>query len=336
MNYRWIASLSGAAVAAGLLAVVPVAGQPAAKAKPAAKSRTLPRTIHGQPDLQGVWTNMTLTPLERPAALAAKQFFTEEEVAGYEKQQLQQVNADRRDGGGAADVGRAYNEFWRDRGRVVPSRRTSLIVDPENGRVPPLTPEAQKRNAARAQQRKLHPADGPEDRSLAERCIAVSNAGPPMMPANYNANYQIVQNREYVLILSEQIHDARIIPLDGRPHLAPGIRQYLGDARGRWEENTLVVETTNFTALTSFQGSGEGMRLVERLTRTGPTTMTYEFTVDDPGTFTRPWTAQIPMNKVAGPIYEYACHEGNYGIAGSLAGFRAEERAAEAAKGGSK
>jgi hypothetical protein len=233
----------------------------------AAKPWTPPKTADGQPDLQGVWNTATITPFERPADLAGKEFFTAEEAAAYEKQVLDQNNADRRDGGAAADVGRAYNEFWRDRGRPVSTRRTSLIVDPPDGRIPPLTPQAQTRAAARAEYRKLHPADGPEDRPLAERCLLWAAAGPPMLPVGYNSNYQIVQSPGYVVILIEMIHDARIIPLDGRPHLPSGVRQWLRDSRGRWEGNTLVVETTNFSDKTAFRGASENMRLVERFSR---------------------------------------------------------------------
>jgi hypothetical protein len=313
MSRRILVFLGALAVAAG---------------QTASKSWTPPRTPDGQPDLQGIWNTATLTPLQRPANLAGQEFFSEQEVEAFEKESLTGVDADRRDGGAGADVGRAYNEFWRDRGRVVPTRRTSLIIDPPDGRVPALTPEAQKRNSARAEARRLRPADGPEDRSLAERCVAVSNAGPPMMPANYNSNYQILQSPGYVVILSEQIHDARVIPTDGRPHAPANVRQYLGDSRGRWEGDTLVVETTNFTDETAFQGSGPGMRLIERFTRTAPETIVYEFTVDDPASFVRPWTAQMFMTRTDELLYEYACHEGNYGIEGVLAGFRAAERAA--------
>jgi hypothetical protein len=296
----------------------------------AQKPWTPPRTPDGQPDLQGIWNNATLTPMERPAQYAGKATLTEQEAVEFEKEELRNVDADRRDGSTVADVNRAYNEFWRDRGKITPDRRTSLIIDPPDGRVPPLTPAAQKRAAEVAAKDRGHEFDGPENRSLAERCIAVSNAGPPMMPANYNANYQIVQSRGYVALLSEQIHDTRIIPTDGRPHLPQDVRQLLGDARGHWDGNTLVVETTNFTDRTSFRGSGEHMHLTERFTRTGANTMLYEFTVDDPETFTRPWTARIPMMKSQGPLFEYACHEGNYGLAGSLAGARALEKGAAA------
>jgi hypothetical protein len=288
---------------------------------------TPPRTPDGQPDLQGIWNNATSTPFERPPELAGKEFFTPQEAAQYEKQLLQNANADRRDGTADADVGRAYNEFWRDRGRLVSTGRTSLVVDPPDGRIPPLTPEAQKKNAARAEARKLRPADGPEDRPLAERCLLWATAGPPMLPGGYNSNYQIVQIPGYVVILIEMIHDARIIPLDGRPHLPQNIRQWMGDSRGRWDGNTLVVETTNFTDKTNFRGSGEKMRLIERFTRTAPDTILYEFTVDDPASFTKPWSGQIPMKKTEDPLYEYACHEGNYGLTNVLSGARAEEQA---------
>jgi len=299
-----------------LLAWIPAAAQ---------KTWTPPRTPDGKPDLQGIWNNATLTPLERDAAYAGKPTLNEKEAADFEKAMLRDVDADRRDGAALADVNRAYNEFWRDRGRITPDRRTSLIIDPPDGRVPPLTPAAQKLAAERAAQSRGHEFDGPENRSLAERCITVPNAGPPMMPANYNANYQIVQAPGYVALLSEQIHDFRIIPTDGRPHLPQDVRQLLGDSRGRWDGNTLIVETTNFTDRTGFRGAGEHMHLTERFTRTGADTMTYEFTVDDPETFTRPWTARIPMTRAKGPLFEYACHEGNYGLEGSLAGARAEE-----------
>jgi len=295
----------------------------------AQKSWTPPRTPDGKPDLQGIWNNATLTPMERPAQYAGKATLSDQEAAAFEKEELGSVNADRRDGSTLTDVNRAYNEFWRDRGKITPDRRTSLIIDPPDGRVPPLTPAAQKRAADLAADSRGHEFDGPESRSLAERCIAVSNAGPPMMPANYNANYQIVQSPGYVALVSEQIHDVRIIPTDGRPHISQEVRQFLGDALGHWEGNTLVVETTNFTDRTTFRGSGEHMHLTERFTRTGADTMLYEFTVDDPETFTRAWTARIPMMKAQGPLFEYACHEGNYGLAGSLAGARAQEAAAK-------
>ena len=217
-----------------------------------AKGWTPPRTPDGQPDLQGIWTNSTLTPLERPAEFAGKPFLTEAEAAAYEKQLAEVNNRDRRDGSAEADVGRAYNDFWFERGtRVVPNRRTSLITDPADGRVPPLTPEAAK-EGQRAR-RVPAPASGRRARRLGlpTRCLLWPVAGPPMLPGGYNNNYQIVQGPGYVMILVEMIHDARIIPTDGRPHLPQNVRHWMGDPRGHWEGNTLVVETTNFTDKTN-------------------------------------------------------------------------------------
>jgi len=307
-------------VAGVLLAGSTLAGQ-------APAGRGLARTPWGDPDLQGLWTNATITPFERPASLSGKEVLTEREAAEYEKEALETRNADNRGGGTDADLGRAYNQFWYDRGtKVVGTRRTSLVVDPPDGRVPPLTPDAQQRAAARAEARRRSPADGPEDRSLAERCILWPTAGPPMIPGGYNNNYQILQAPGYVVILTEMIHDARIIPLDGRPHAPSGIRQWMGDSRGRWDGHTLVVTTTNFTDKTNIRGSGPNMRLVERFTRVDADTIDYQFTVDDPASFTRSGTAAIPMTKTEGPIFEYACHEGNYGMTNLLRGARAQEK----------
>jgi len=339
----------GAICALAPVLLAPAAGQTpsSAKVNPAA-TWTPPRTPDGQPDLQGIWTSSTLTPLERPPELAGKQVLTPAEAAAYEKQLLQRGNRDIRGESADVDVAGAYNELWFDRGKkVVGSRRTSLIVDPPDGRVPPLTPEAQKKLDAARAYAKLHPADGPEDRPLAERCLLWPTAGPPMLPGPYNNNYQIVQGPGYVVILVEMIHDARVIPIDGRPHLPPSIRQWLGDPLGHWEGNTLVVETTNFTDKTSdvgaglrgptFRGSDDRMRLIERFTRVDPNTLRYQFTVDDPTAFTKQWSAEIPMTKMPGTLLEYACHEGNYAMSGVLAGARAEEKkAGEAAKIGSK
>lgn len=307
-------------IAAGvLLAVAAVIGQAPARPAP-------PRTPWGDPDLQGLWTNATVTPFERPAELAGKQVLTEEEAAEFERETLQARDADRRERGTEADVGRAYNQFWYERGtKVVATRQTSLVVDPPDGRVPSLTQEAQQGADARAAKRR-GPAAGPEDRGLVERCILWPTAGPPMIPGGYNNNYQILQTPGHVVILIEMIHDVRIIPLDGRPSAPPAIRQWMGDSRGRWDGNTLVVTTTNFTGKTNFRGSGENLRLVERFTRVNSDAITYEFTVDDPTSFTRPWKAAIPMTKTEGPIFEYACHEGNYGMTNLLSGARAEEQ----------
>jgi hypothetical protein len=276
-------------------------------------------------DLEGIWTNATITPFERPANMAGKNLFTPEEAGAFEKEVRERNNADRRDGNSEADLTTGYNDFWWDRGtKVVSTLRTSIVVDPPDGKIPPLTPAAQKKAAARAEARRLHPADGPEDLSLADRCIA--RQGPPMVPAGYNNNHQIVQTSEYVVIFSEMMHDARIIPLDGRPHLPGNIHQWFGDSRGRWEGNTLVVETTNFTDKTNFRGSGENMHLIERFTRTDKDTLLYQFTVDDPDSFQRPWSGEIPLKRAPGPIFEYACHEGNYSLVNTLTAARAEEK----------
>ncbi len=306
--------------------------QAAVKAIPkATKSWTEPRTPDGQPDLQGVWTNGTITPLERPVELAGKEFFTPQEAAAYEKSTFAQITGDRRDGGPEADVSRSYNEFWRDRGRtVVGSMRTSLIVDPPDGKVPALTPEAQKRIADARTAAAGHAADGPENRSLWERCLT---RGVPMVPGPYNNDFQIIQTPGYVTILHEMIHEVRVIPLDGRPHVPSNIRQWLGDPRGHWEGDTLVVDSTNFSEKSNFRESRQNLHLVERFTRVDANTIKYEFTAEDPTTFTKPWKAEIPMTRMNSPIIEYACNEGNYAMSGILGGARADEKAAaEAAK----
>ena len=286
-------------------------------------------TPWGDPDLQGIWSNATITRLERPAELAGKEFFTEAEAAEYERDYLERNNMDRRTGTPEADVSRAYNDFWWDRGtRIVKTLRTSLITDPPDGRIPPLTAQAQRLAAERAEERRLHGFDGPENRPLGDRCILWRSTGPPILPTAYNNNYQILQSPGYVTIFAELMHAVRIIPLDGRRRLPEKVRQWMGDSRGRWEGDTLVVETTNFTDRTNFRNSGDQLFVTERFTREDPDTLMYEFMIEDEATFTKPWTAEIPMVKIEGPIYEYACQEGNYSLENVLAGARAEERKA--------
>jgi hypothetical protein len=342
MSHRFLASMGVVAVAIGvaLLTPVPVAGQVQSTVKAAATANTWtpPRTPDGRPDLQGVWDYRTITPLERPKELGTKQFFTDEEAAKFEKEENRRQNRDLIDserGGLQYPPGGVvpYNEFWYDRGvKIAGSKRTSLIVDPPDGRLPAWTPEGQKlanlRAAAERDDQLGHPhADSWEDRPLQERCIVGLNAGPPMIPGAYNNNFQLFQTPKYVVILNEMVHSARVVPLDGSPH--GNIRQWKGDSRGHWEGDTLVVDTTNFKRETNLEGSSANTHLIERFTRTGASTLLYEFTVDDPAMWTKPWTAVVPMSKSEDPIYEYACHEGNYGMTGILAGARAEERAAE-------
>ena len=347
MRHRFLASIGALTVAMLVMlpAAVPVLGQTAAGARTAAKPRTMAeakrafRTAWGDPDLQGAWSNGTTTPLERPNGLE-KDVLSEEETTEQDEKTARERNTDRRDGAGTdVDVDRAYNEFWWERGKSI--GRTSLIVDPPDGRIPPLTPEGQKSaDALAAARRARGPADSWEDRNLHERCL-VYHSVPPL-PTGYNNNYQIVQTPGLVAILSEMIHEVRLIPLDGRPHVGPTIRQWFGDSRGHWEGNTLVVDTTNFTDLNDLnqrirRGSGATLHVIERFTRVDADKIDYQFTVDDPATFTKPWTAALPMARIQGPIYEYACHEGNYGMSGILSGHRAQEKAAAgAAKTGSR
>ena len=281
------------------------------------------------PDLQGVWAFATLTPLERPAEFEGKPFVSEAEAAAWVDQQLERNNRDRRDGGAAVDVGRAVNDFWFERGTALASldgkRMTSMIVDPPDGKLPPLTPEARERAAARAADNREHPADHPENRSLQERCLAF-NAGPPIQVGPYNNFVQILQFGDRVVIFTEMIHDARIVWLDGRPFPPEPVKLWLGASRGKWEGQTLVVDTKNFNGKVGFRGTGEQLHLVERFTRVGAKELLYEFTVDDPGTFARPWTARMPMTRSDGRIYEYGCHEGNHALEGILRGARYAEK----------
>ena len=341
-----IASLIGA-IAATLSVPASLAAEPAGAAKDG--QQLGPRTEWGAPDLRGVWDYRTITPLERPSAFKNKEVLTEEEATAFREQTLSRLDFDNRGGGARVDVERAYNDFWWDWGdQLTDDRRTSLIVDPPDGRIPPMTPEAKAatRESRRAGSRPVRAlvvfgskAHGPEDLGLSERCLLGFNAGPPMLPSAYNNNVQIFQTEDTVAILNEMVHQTRVVPLDGRQQPDASIRQWLGVPRGRWEGDTLVVETVGFTAKTpSFttilgaMGSAEGLHLTERFTRVADDTLLYEFTIDDPATFTRPFTAAIPMKQSEGPIFEYACHEGNYGMSNLLSGarFKEAEAAAEA------
>ena len=333
MTHRFLASMSvvGIFAAVVLLAPVPVASEAqtaAVKAAAPAKPWTLPRTPDGQPDLQGFWTNTTYTPLERPKNVT-KEFFSKEEALEIAKQAAED-EGEQTEPGTIPDVHYDFTQFGLDRsqGGMALNLRTSMIVDPPDGRIPPMTAEGLKRNAERAEARKRMGGltDAVQNQSLSVRCILMDRDGPPMLAGAYNNNYQFVQVPGYVMILVEMLHDVRIIPLDGRPQLPQNVRQLMGSSRGRWEGNTLVVETTNFTGKTAFQGSGENMRLTERFTRVDGDTIRYQFTVDDPATWARPWSAETPWKKSIGPLFEHACHEGNYGLYNTLAGARAEEK----------
>jgi len=293
------------------------------------------------PSLEGIWNSASLTPFQRPVELGNKEFYTEQEAAVYEKSKAQEVNRDRRDGGQEADVARAYNELFFDRGtKLARTRRTSMIFDPPNGRVPPMTPEARKKFQAIQERFAAHPADGPEDRPLPDRCLMFSQSGPPMIPGNYNDNYQIVQTPEYISILAEMGNQVRVISLDGSAHLPQNVQEWMGDSRGHWEGDTLVVETTNFkfNDRSRFGVQYEGMtdqnlHITERFTRTSPDSILYRATIDDPTVYTKPWTMEVSLEKAEGPLFEFACHEGNYGLAGVLAGERAQEKRAAEQKG---
>ena len=316
MSRRFVASLGALAIAIGVVSLAPVglAGQTAKTAD----TWKITKTPWGDPDIQGIWNFGTITPLERPDALADREFLTPEEVARLNEQS--ETRADDRPENAVRDVELAYNQVWWDRGTAI--GRTSLITDPPNGKLPPYTAEGRKRREAQGNRG----YDSWESRSLNERCIVYRPV--PVRSSGYNNNNQIVQTPGYVAMLQEQIHEIRIIPLDGRPHLGDGIRQWMGDSRGRWEGNTLVVETTNFNDKTNYEGSGGNRHVVERFTRVDADTMRYEFTVTDPTTWTRAWTGEVPWQKTEGPIFEYACHEGNYGMVNLLNGARVQEKAA--------
>jgi hypothetical protein len=333
-------------MAMALMASVPaiqLAGQSASRPKQAS-NQAIPRMPDGRPDLQGMWTNVTITRLERPVEFSNKLELSDAEASTYEKEYLKANDKDRRDGGSRADVERAYNAFFWDSGtelaRVNGKKRTSLIVEPADGRIPALTLDAQKRipgprpawgsavvgpdDPENAPPFGLY--DNPEERPLAERCLLAfgSSSGPPMLPIAYNNHYQIVQNPGYVMILVEMVHDVRIIPTDGRAHGTT--RRWLGDSVGRWDGDTFVVDTINFKPQVNFRGSSENLHVIERFTRTDANTMLYTFTIDDPTTWTKQWSGEIPLRATAERLYEYACHEANYGLEGVLRGARAQDK----------
>ena len=324
MHYRLAAAI-------GFLAIViaPVAGPTRAGQTRAGQTR-IPRASDGHPDLQGVWTNATLTPLERPADLAGKATLTDAEAKTYEKKDLQSntldsdVESNFNKATGGPGVG-AYNNLFVDRGselaRVDGLKRTSLIIDPPDGKIPPLTDEARQQTSVAL--RAFARYDRVKDRPLSERCIIGfgSTSGPPMLPVLYNNNYEIVETPNAIMILVEMVHDIRVIRINGT-HKPAEIRQLLGDSIGQWEGDTLVVDTTNFTGKTRFRGSSENLHVIERFRRVDAHTILYRATIEDPATYTKPWTIEYPFLATAGPVYEYACHEGNYAMPDILGGAR--------------
>ena len=296
-----------------------------------------PRTAWGAPDVQGVWDFRTITPMERPEDLGDKEFLTEEEAVQREQAavnrdiELWEADARRTEAGGS--VG-GYNNFWMDRGtRVVGTRRTSLIVDPPNGRLPEMTEAGEARRADGRGSFSDRIQDSYTDFSNADRCLMGFNAGPPITPGGYNQNVQIFQTPDEVVLLTEMVHTVRVVPLDGRAELGDAsLAQWSGLSRGRWEGDTLVVETANFDVDRNWRGASAEMRLEERFTRVDADTLEYEYTVTDPDTWVAPWTVNLPMVRSDLPLFEYACHEGNYSMETMLTGARADEAAAAAAK----
>ena len=340
-------SLIGAVIVAGLVAgsvsILAQQAVPRPKAPPAPvrvissepTNFTPKRTLDGQPNISGDWSNATYTPLERPAELKDKAFFTPEEAAAFAQRRLDGLYAQ------PADALHYDDAIWMSEKtpKGLNSLRTSMVVDPPDGRIPPVLPEAQKRiDAATAARRGVDPSASVQNRGITERCLTSVNLtwphdGAPMFPEGYNSNLRITQAPGYVVIEQEMVHNARVIPLDGRPRLGEGLRQYIGDYRGRWDGNTLVIENTNFNGRTPFRGSTTALKVTERITLISADTLIYRATVEDPNTWAQPWTMEYPIVRTLEPIYEYACHEGNYGIANILrAARKAEADAAAAAK----
>ncbi|MBZ5601992.1 MAG: hypothetical protein LAO79_06775 [Acidobacteriia bacterium] len=303
------------------------------------KTKSVARTPDGHPDLQGIWTNATLTPLERPAQFANKPTLSEAEATAYEKSDLKTNDIDDPEapllaragsGSGETAVG-GYNNLFIDRGtqlaRVDGVKRTSLIIDPPDGRIPATRPLPAPR-APGASANQLGRFDSVKDRPLAERCLVGfgSTSGPPMLPVLYNNTYQIVQTPDYVMILVEMVHDVRVVRMNQK-HAPSSVRRWFGDSVGHWEGDTLVVDTTNFNGQNRFRGAGENLHVIERFQRVDPNTILYRATVEDPQAYSKPWTLEYPFNASAGPIYEYACHEGNYAMPDILGGARKLEGA---------
>ena len=330
-------SFSTPAVLGSVLAVVVLSSVPVfAQAKPQATANAAPARASERPDLEGVWSFATLTPLQRPKEFVGKDVLTPEEKAKLEDQAVRDQFVDRPPPTGNPGT---YNRFWVDAGtKVVATGRTSLIVDPPDGRMPPLTAHGRERQEAFDAKARI--AAGPEDLTTWDRCILGFNAGPPMIGGGYNAYVQLVQTPDYVVVHTEMVHDARIVPISGRPSLPSHFRQWRGISSGRWDGDTLVVETRNFrsegTGTLSLRGLGlsgdENLHLIERFRRLNADTLLYEYTIDDPTIWTRPWTVSMTMEKSDQAMYEYACHEGNYGMRGILSGARAEEKFATEAK----
>ena len=324
MNHRRHPSVSVVAVvvAIGLLGTM----QASAQTDP-------PRTAWGQPDLQGVWDFRSITPMQRPNDRADQEFLTAEEAAELDQAAIERDvrswNRDARRTEAGGNVG-AYNNFWMDRGlKSVGTRRTSLIVYPPNGRMPSMTPSGQERAQARRDYAQEHPADSWSDFSSGVRCILGFNAGPPFTPSAYNNNMQLFQTPDTVVVMTEMVNTSRVIPLNGQPHLDPDVLQWSGDSRGYWEGDTLVVETRNFDPKRKWRGTTASTRLVERFTRVDAETLEYAFTVTDPETWTSAWTASVPLVLNPEPMFEYACHEGNYSMPVMLGGARTEELAGD-------
>ena len=294
-------------------------------------TKAIPRLLDGKPDMQGYWTNQTFTPLERPAQFKDKEFFSAAEAQAFAEERLEDVKDVPRGDQVKSDADIHYDDgIWLLEGyRKGAMLRTSIVTDPSDGRIPPLTPEGQKRAQARAAARKgIGPFDSAEARGLSERCIYWAHEGPPILPTGYNSNLLIVQAPGTFVIQPEMMPVARIVPLDRRPMLASAIRGYRGDSRGRWEGDTMVIETTNYSEKNSWRGSSVNLKVIERLTMTSPTTIHYQFTVEDASTWTRPWTGEYEMTRIEGPLFEYACHEGNYQLPSILKGARRAEAVA--------